>query len=52
MILTVIQKQQECIKWVLAASRDKQHHACINQSIPSPTADVIHKIHKHHRKAV
>ena len=43
MISTVIPKQQECIKWMLAASRDKQQCACINQSSPSPTADMIHK---------
>lgn len=31
-------RQQECIKWVLAASRDKRHCTCIHQSCPSPTA--------------
>lgn len=37
-------RQQECIKWVLAASRDKRHCTCIHQSCPSPTAHMIHKI--------
>lgn len=44
MTLTVIPRQEECIKWVLAASRDKQHCICINQYGLSPTADMTHKM--------
>lgn len=32
------------MKWVLAASRDKEHSTCINQSIPVTTGDMIHMI--------